>query len=375
MRVYLKDPPAFFDWLEKSQFRYAVLRGYHNMGEHPERGGKDDVDILVEDRAVEAVATFCRGVPKRGGLKCDLYSVGPGCGADFVGGAYFPEPLARAILQNRVCWQGAFYVPCDRDLYDSLLFHLAYQKAEACKADALDPAAFRNYKRYAFIKALAQRLGLPYDVSLLDMHRLLAARGYGIDQPRAVRYLQNQFKRLFKSRFYALLFASENLGELNLFVLRAKAVRRGFRQPLLDELGKHYTVLAVKDIPWLTRLTKAKYMRGNKWRWGGWPVVAVAVFDPAPQWRTRSARDTEHPLVFNSRQFFKRALRDRIIRDGRLYHKDNALHSTDNEAEAVGHLDLFFTPEEERAIYAQTAELRAGLRQLAAARPFDPHSL
>lgn len=342
------------------------------MGEQPLPGGKDDVDILVENRAVEAIASFCRGVTKRGGLKCDIYSVTAGLGADFVGGAYFPETLARAILENRVRWQDAFYVPCDRDLYDSLLFHLAYQKAEACKADALDPLAFRTYKRYAFVKELAQRLGQPFDLSLLDMHRLLKERGYGIDQPRLARYLQNQFKQLIKSRFYALLLAQDNPGELNLFVLRAKAVRRGFRQAMLDEIAKHYTLLAVRDIPWLTRLTKAKYMRGNKWRWGGWPVVAIAVFDPDPLWRTPAECAKEHPLVFNSRQFFKRELRDRIVRDGRLYHKDNALHSTDNEAEAVGHLDLFFTPDEEAALYAHVAALRTPLRQKGRTFHSDP---
>jgi hypothetical protein len=363
MRVYLKNPDAFFAWLDEKGYRYAVLRGFRNMGENPRCGGKDDVDILVEDRAVGPLAQYCRGVPKRAGLKCDIYSAGGGLGADFVGHAYFPKALACAVLENRVRWQDSFYVPCDRDLYDSLLFHLAYQKAEGCLADATDPTAFRAYKRYAFIKALAERLGLPYDLSLLEMHRLLRARGYGIDQGRLASYLQNQFKRLFKSRFYALLLALESPGELNLFVLRAKAVRRGFRQAMLDEIARHYTLLAVKDIPWRTRLTKAKYMRGNKWRWGGWPVVAVAVFDPAPLWRTEEERAKEHPLVFSSRQFFKRELRDWVVKEGRLYHKDNALHSTDNEAEAVGHFDLFFSPEEERALYARAEALRVELRR------------
>jgi hypothetical protein len=373
MRVYLRDPQAFFSWLDENRFQYAVLRGYRNMGEAPRRGGKDDIDVLVEDRAVGPVAHACRWVPKAMGIKCDVYSVSAGQGADFVGNAYLPEALAHSVLDNRVRWQNAFFVPCDRDLYDSLLFHLAYQKAEACHADACDPTAFRNYKRYAFVQALAQRLGQPYDLSLLDMHRLLAAKGYGIDQARLASYLQNQFKRLFKSRFYALLTVTERLGELNLFVLRAKAVRRGFRQTMLDEIAGRFTVLAVKDIPLLTRMTKAKYMRGNKWRWGGWPVVAVVVFDPAPLWRTQAERDREHPLVFNSRQFFKRELRDRIIREGRFYHKDNALHSTDNEAEAVGHLDLFFSPDEEQAIYAQADALRANLRrQGPVSAAFDP---
>ena len=100
-------------------------------------------------------------------------------------------------------------------------------------------------------------------------------------------------------------------------------------------------------------------------------MVAVVVFDPAPLWRAAEDRDQEHPLVFSSRQFFKRDLRDRIVREGRLYHKDNALHSTDNEAEAVGHLDLFFTPEQERALYARAEALRAGLRA-AGAPHYEP---
>jgi hypothetical protein len=372
MRLYLKEPQSFFDWLDAHGFLYAILRGYHNMGDYPVRGSKGDIDLLVEDTAVAPILRYCKGTTKWSGVKADIYSISAGSGADFLGSSDFPEALGRSALQNRVRWQNRFYIPCDRDLYYTLLFHLAYQNAEGCKADALDPLAFRTYKRYEFVKALALRLGQPYDLSLLDMHRLLTAQGYGIDLPRLARYLQNQFKRRFKSRFYALLVAMSNPGELNLFVLRAKAVRRGFRQPLLDEIAKHYTLLAVRDIPWLTRLTRAKYMRGNKWRWGGRPVVAVAVFDPDPLWRTAAEYDTEHPLVFNRRQFFKRELRDRIIREGRLYRKDNALHSTDNEAEAIGHLDLFFPPEEERALYARVEELRGELL-LKAAGGFNPN--
>jgi len=229
MRVYLRDPAHFFRWLEANGFSYAVLRGYRNMGECPARGGKEDMDVLLEDRAAEAVSRSFRGVPKRLGIKCDLYSVTAGHGADFVGGPYFPAALAGLILQRRVRWRDAFYVPCDHDLYVSLLYHLAYQKAEACRADATDPLAFRAYKRYGFVKELAQRLGRPYDLSLFDMHRLLAEEGFSIDPDTAVRYLQNQFKHLFKSRFFALLLAARQPGELNLFVLRAKAVRRGFR--------------------------------------------------------------------------------------------------------------------------------------------------
>ena len=360
MRKYLKDPKALFCWLENNGFRYAVLRGYLNMGEQPTRGGKEDMDILVEPAAIEALRSNARALLtcKPLGVKCD-FDIGSGSDGAATWNRYclLPQPLADAILANRVRWQNQFFIPSDIDLYDALLYHIAYQKCEACGADAFDAAAFKKYKRYAFVKDLAGRLNMSADLSLMDMHRYLSAKGYALDRPLACHYVQNQFKHGLKSAFFAHWFKDDGPGELNLFVLRAKAVRRGFRQTLLDELSKHYTLLMVKDIPWLTRLTKAKHMRGNKWRWGGKPLVAVAVFDPAPQWRTDGDRAKEHPLVFNSRQFFKRELRDRIIREGRLYHKDNALHSTDNEAEAIGHLDLFFTPEEEQAIYARVAEL------------------
>jgi hypothetical protein len=371
MRVYPKDPQTFLGWLETNGFRYAVLRGYRNMGEQPARGGKDDMDVLVDAAAAGALRADARGLLtcKSRGFKCDLDI---GSGDTGAGGwnryCLLPQPLAEAALANRVRWQGQFFVPADPDLYDALLYHIAYQKGEASGADAFDASGFRRYKRHAFVKALAERLGKPCDLSLMDMHRYLAAKGYALDRALACRYVQNQFAHGLKSVFFAHLFREGGRGEMNFFVLRAKAVRRGFRQAMLDELAKHYTILAVKDIPWLTRLARARQMRGNKWRWGGWPVTAVVVFDPSPLWRTADECAQLHPLVFNSRQFIKRDLRDRIVREGRLYHKDNALHSTDNEAEAVGHLPLFFSPEEEEAIHARVAALRIPLSREAARR-------
>lgn len=353
MRIYLRDLGSFFRWMDGQGLRYAVMRGHDFMDTAPARGSRDDIDILLEDAAMAPVRRQFRSMPRQLGYKCDFYSVSPGLGGDFVGGSYFPETLSQALLERRVRSAGGYYVPADRELYFSLLYHVAYQKAERSGCDAFDAGAFKGYKRAGFVAALGGRLGLPGELSLFDMHGLLTAEGYGLTFPCATRYLQNHFKRRFKSTFYAHLLRRAAENELNLFVLRAKAVRRGFRQALLDEIGKHYEVLAVKDIPWMTRWRKARFMRGNKWRWGGWPVTAVAVLDREPAWRDDAARAEEHPLVFNSRQFFKRALREQIIREGRLYHKDNALHSTDNEAEAVGHMDLFFSPEEERAIYAR----------------------
>jgi len=372
MNVYVRDPHSFFAWLDENQFRYAVLWEGELENGRARQTRKVPLTLLVEDRAIAAVARHGHRASNLLGRACNVYSAGAGQGADFAGNAFFPENLARAILENRVRRHDAVAVPCDRDLFDALLYHVAYHLAEESGADALNSAALRESAWHALLKTPAERLGQPHDLSLLDMHRLLTSRGYGIDQDRLAAYLQEQFKRLFKSRFYALFLAMERPGEINLFVLRATVVRHGFRQVLLDETAKHYQMLAVKDIPWLTRLKKARYMRGNKWRWGGWPVVAVVVFDPDPVWRPRAEREAQHSLVFNSRQFFKRELRERIVSQGGLYRKHNAMHSTDNEAEAIGHLNLFFSPEEERALYARAEEIRDGLRQRGGIVTFDP---
>jgi len=369
MNLRIKNFASFIAWLDEQTFQYAVLWEHDPQTGTSPRGVPKRHCLLVEDRAVESVARGGPWAGKWSGQPCEIYSVNAGCGADFVGHSFLPAPLASAVLQNRVRRQDGVAVPRDRDLYYALLFHLAYHQAEESGIEALDGSSFLMSPWHARLEPLAARLGQPSELSLLDMHHALAEQGYAIDPARLSSYLQRNFKRRFKSRLYGLALATEKQGEVNLFVLRAHVVRRGFRQVLLDEIAKHYTILAVKDIPWLTRFKNARHMRGNKWRWGGWPVVAVVVFDPAPLWRPAEERTKEHTHVFNRRQFFKRELRERIIRDGQLHHKQNAMHTTDNEAEAIGHLDLFFSPEEEREIHARAQALREGLGETTA--PLD----
>lgn len=360
MIVLLNNPDELFAWLKANGFKYAVLRGFANMGENWRDA--HDRAILLEDDALAALTTAKRcGISKWRGAKLHLYSVSGAHGGGLAGQSCFPQNLAHAILKHRVAWQGHFYIPAPPQLYHTLLYHFTYQLAEESLAHVTEPTPFSRNSRSALMRELARQVGEPCDFSLLDMHRVLAARDYGIDIPRAAAYLQAQFKYRFKSHFYALLLARELPGEVNMFMLRAKVIRHGFRELLMGEIRCHYTIWAVKEIPHITRMTKSRYMRGNKWRWGGWPAVAVVVFDPAPLWRGKQIHDTPHPLVFNERQFFKRELRERIVAQGKLYHKINALHSTDNEAEAIGHYDLFFTPQEQAALYAAAEKARATL--------------
>jgi hypothetical protein len=235
------------------------------------------------------------------------------------------------------------------------MYHVTYQKGERVLSSS-DPETLVKTKYHRPLVALAQAIDVPLPLSLQGMHESLVRAGHGLDYLRLARYSQNEFRQDIKSVFYAGL-ARSLPGELNLFVLRSKAVRKGYKSMILDELAKHYEIITVKDVPWLKRWAIGRRMRGNKWRWGGRPAVAVVVFDPNPIARTEMELREKHPLVFNARQFFKGELRERIIKLAGFYHKVNALHSTDNEAEAIGHMQLFFSPEEEIAIYREAGRL------------------
>jgi hypothetical protein len=364
----------FRTWLDQNRFRYAVLWNLDApTAKNPLCPGDRHV-IVLEDRAIQPADQHwgCRWRHPRNPYR--VYSVNGENGTDYLGHPFLPTALAENLLAHTQQDASGLPMPAPRDRYDALLYHLAYHLAETSGADAEDPLAFRNSPWHTQVRSAGEPLGLPYDLSLLDMHRWLKEHGYGFSAARRTAYLQHQFNNRFKSAFYAfaLCMEMENQGEMNLFVLRSKVIRHGFRQRLLDEIARHYTILAVRDIPWLTRLRKARHMRGNKWRWGGWPVVAVVVFDPAPIWRTRAERAQEHSFVLNSRQFFKRELREQIVQEGGLYHKHNAMHTTDNEAEAIGHLHLFFPPEAMQEVFDRLAAARSALDPSAPPNAFAP---
>jgi hypothetical protein len=127
---------------------------------------------------------------------------------------------------------------------------------------------------------------------------------------------------------------------------------------LLEALGRDYEILADKAIPWLTRLKTNSKIRGGKWKRGGPPVHAVVVFDRNPL-PALGDEATPHPFVFNGRQFLKKGLRDDFSKVTGLHTRHNPLHSTDNEAEALGHLDLYFTPDERESLFRRLEAIRA----------------
>jgi hypothetical protein len=154
----------------------------------------------------------------------------------------------------------------------------------------------------------------------------------------------------------------QQVGEFNSFVIRKTAQKHRKAEEILNVLKQHYEIVLVKDLGFRDQKIRARKMRGNKWRNGGVPVQIVLVFDPNPQETTIEDRRV-HPFVLNNRQFFKRAYREKYLKSTSAHRKANPLHSTDNEAEAIGHLPLFFSKEEIGHILSKITERRHQLKK------------
>jgi hypothetical protein len=358
LRVYIPDMTEFFAWMEQSGHGYVVLRGFSGFAEgYPAHGAKEDVDLLVSDDAVLPIKARYHAYSKRRGVKCDVYSVSGHDHGGYLGLPYYPAAFASEIISTRRRFRDLFYVPDAKHHLLSLLYHITYQKMEASKIDIDDPALSSGSKYVHELEPLCAETGDSLTHSLLAYHDFLRGAGLAPSYDVLAVYVQNQFAHDVKSMFMAHLFR-EFSGEMNMFVIRGVAVKTGTHTALIDMLRQHYKTILVKDIPFFTRLTESGKMRGGKWRRGGRPHIAVLVFDPHPQETTEEDRKV-HGYVFNSRQFVKRGFREWFTKKTGCKASANPLHSTDNEAEAVGHFPMFFSAHEQEDIFLRLKELRS----------------
>ena len=350
MSMFRASPRDVVAWLEQNRVEHVVLR-YGPRTLDAELG---DVDLLVDDRAIIALKAAFRG--QRSGTKIDIYGIEGLHGSDYHGFPHLPERLGRQILARRRRVTGV-WVPSPLDELNGLLYHLAYHKSVQSGVHVSDPARSASTLGTERLAALQTECGIAVTCTLKGFHRQLESCGLSVSEARLVAYIEHDFRHGRKSLFHALL-QDRHPGELNLFVIRAIALRCGKSEALIERLGERYRIVSVKAINRWTRLTRAGRMRGGKWRRGGRPHIAVVVFDRAPVPTTTEEREV-HPFVFNRNQFVKVEWRDWFHRETAARAKDNPIHSTDNEAEALGHLPLFFSAEEREQIKRSLPMLRA----------------
>jgi len=360
MRLYIPDMTDFFAWMDAQGYRYAVLRSFTKFDQgYPALGGKEDIDMLVEDRALMPVYARYHAIGRKSGVKCDLYNATGADRGGYLGGSYYPPALAEEILSTRRRWKNLFYVPGAMAHLRSLLYHVAYHKAELSKMHLDDETQSQASKYIPDIKALMEETGVSgIPMTLMGIHAWLKSQGLGLSPEALARFAQNDFSRLWKhvGMLYCQI-AAEQKGEMNLFVIRSVAVETETHHDLINFLREHYQILVVKDLPLVNRVLRGRRMRGGKWRRGGYPAIAVIVYDENPVATTAEHRKV-HPFVLNGRQFVKREWREWFTKKTGKKASANPIHSTDNEAEALAHLPLFFSPHEEEDLLDRLARLR-----------------
>jgi len=358
LRLFIPDIVSFFQWMDENNYKYAVLRRFLDFkATWPTIPETAEFDVLVEDSALPVLKKRYESFTKKQGVEFDFYTpAGTDIGGE-MGIQYFPAPLSKKILEHRRKWNDLFYIPDAQSHLLSLLYHVCYRKMESSGIHLDDPAHSEDSRYLAEIEWLKAQLGISLENTLLAYHGYLRSLEYHASYEVLCTYVQHQFAHDIKSMFMAQLFR-EFSGEMNMFVIRGVAVKTGTHAALINMLRAHYKTILVKDIPFFTRITESGKMRGGKWRRGGRPHIVVLVFDPHPQETSEEDRSV-HGYVFNSRQFVKRGFREWFTKTTGRKASANPLHSTDNEAEAVGHFPMFFSPHEQEDIFLRLKELRS----------------
>lgn len=357
MTTRIADVESLKDWLHKQPERYVVLREKHANGMLSEINLLADVDL-----ANRLEVQFPR---KRVGVKVDVYGTKR---ADYLGFPHLPEDLAEACLSERALETDdvpgvaspGWYRAAPLHELKALLFHLCYHKPEKSGFVQDTIAPFNEPVRASVygerVRQLTESTGTAAFTNLPEVHHWLAEQRLALDAQQLQAYVRYQFSRGIKSYFHAWLM-NQQRGEMNLYVIRSVAVKFKQVETLLERLSLQYQIIKTKSVPWSQRLLKMRHMRGGKWKRGGKPQLAVVVFDPKPVVTTESERQV-HPFVFNARQFIKREWREWFTAETGARPQDNPIHSTDNEAEAIGHLPLFFDATEQQHILGQLAVSR-----------------
>ena len=134
------DVPRFVRRLQQNDIPAVVLRWFNEVPRTPqeERRCTDDVDLLVDGAGLEKAVALAADQP--GPVRCDLYTDVGRRGSTYRGMPYYPPVLARQLLEQRVLFDSAFWVPGRQTHVASLMYHLFYHKGSTRGSHRMSPA-------------------------------------------------------------------------------------------------------------------------------------------------------------------------------------------------------------------------------------------
>ena len=351
MAVRISRLKEMYEWLHRRDVPHVILRDDADA----QTPAACDVDLLVSDRELPNLRAYLSRISTpRQGTKVDLYGVRGRHETLYHGHPHLPVALGERTLARRA--REGLALPDPEDHLLAFLYHTIYHKCVQSGLDWRDPSRSRATPVQTMLADAARDAGTELPLTLRDGHNHLVRAGFGVTYERLASYVAYDIRHRRKSYFHARLIGALD-GEMNLFVIREIAVRHQMAERLVQMLRHRFEIVAVKPVSLATRMLGLHHMRGGKWRRGGRPHAAIVVFDCHPESPTAAER-LIHPFVFNANQFVKQEWRSWFSRVAPARPQDNPIHSTDNEAEAIGHLPVFFSAAEVREIFDKVAVLR-----------------
>jgi hypothetical protein len=337
---------GLFRQFDDRQVQYVVLRWFESL---PEVAPDEDVDLLVDDESLPRVLEIFDSQP--GIVPCDLYSASGLARSAYCGTPYYPPHLAERILHGAERRRGQFCVPNGWDYFHSLAYHAVYHKGTRSNlprgATGLTQKPKSQHDFVSVLTSMALELGIDAEISLEGLHVYLQSCGWGPPAEALCRLAAACPGSAWLQLIAARVDPALRDEGFTVFVVRREALRRGFYRQIVAMIAQAgFEVLASHVLAEAEVEHAAARSRGGNWTEegpfdlpSGPPAAVVVAYDPAPLPMTRRQR-RKFIHRTNGRIFCKEAIRDAVIAQLPRGQSFNALHSSDNAADAWHLIDV-----------------------------------
>ena len=348
-RVYLKpglNSETFIKSINALDIEYVLLRWFEKW---PHIDPQEDLDILVADKHLEDIRSFCVCYDN-GCQKLDVYSETGISNSGYYGASYFPDNLAQNILSTRKLINNVF-VPTGLNYFLSLAFHAVFHKGQD---SGLPYSKDQNDKRESdhdyedLLTKLAKDLKINCPrITFSDLYNFINDNGFlpGLDTSSLyARYNPWLLNIIINNDNNDVALPVD--GDVIVVVVRDWAAKNNKIDLILELINdeKLHVIdhILLDDQAAQTAKTK---IRGGQWdagpypKSGGNPHSLIICFDYAPKPPSQQTSDT-YPFVTNENIFIKHRIRDRINSEQFLWNRVNCIHSSDNEDEAYQYISI-----------------------------------
>jgi len=342
-RCYIKKEltrKQFFEKLNHRGIKYVLLRWWEDF---PLFDESEDMDILVADEDVDLMKDLL--VAWNTGMPCDIYTRSGVKGRSWQGLPYYSITLADALLKSRALYNDMVYVPSGFYYFASLTYHAVYHKGNNSGLPGFNyEGEYPDHPYKDILHKLAEKYGIKICITAPALSRWLERKKLGpsTDTLGKLITIRPELEPLANP-----LSCDIRGGEVQVFVLRTKAIEEGMLSCFFEILSK----LGIEELEsiFLEKRKKdicSNKMRGGRWDKGpylysgGFPALIIVAFDfhPSPPNTNLKAN---YARVTNKRTLtVKQKFRERLMEEKFIKGNYNGLHTADNEQEAFEYISI-----------------------------------